>query len=119
LPFAFSFCFRNGDVGGERGFDAAAAFLAGESESEGCNMKTKITIHNTTPTTIVSGFVRRSDRTGPMPSYVGCPQTMRLGGSKIACVESEPHTVLAAIPSGVENSIVSPARGFDDCAVRE
>jgi hypothetical protein len=29
----------------------------------------KISIHNTTPTIIVSGFVRRSDRTGRMPLY--------------------------------------------------
>jgi hypothetical protein len=71
LPLAFSFCFRNGDVGGERGFDAAVAFLtcdAGEPEFEGWTIKMKITIHNTTPTAIVSGLARRSDRTGPMPS---------------------------------------------------
>lgn len=60
-------------MGGERGFDAAEAFRnceAGESELEGWSMKMKITIHNTTPTITVSGFVRRSDRAGPMPSYV-------------------------------------------------
>jgi hypothetical protein len=51
-------------------------------------MKINITIHNTTPTMTVSGLVRRSDRTGPMPSYVGCPQSMRFGGSGIACVKS-------------------------------
>ena len=71
MPSDFSLCFRNGDVGGERGFDAALAFLVcatGESD-EGWSRKTKMTIHNTTPTMIVSGFVRRSDRTGPMPPW--------------------------------------------------
>jgi hypothetical protein len=56
-------------VGGERGFDAAVAFrdcAAAVSEVEGESMNTTITIHNSTPTITVSGFVRRKDRTGPM-----------------------------------------------------
>lgn len=77
MPLVFSVCFRNGDVGGDRGFEAAAAFLMGDvAEScDGWRMKTRMTIHNTTPTIIVSGLVRRNDRTGPMPSSVGCPQS--------------------------------------------
>ena len=69
MPLDFSFSFRNGEVGGDKGFDAALAFRnceAAESALEGDSRKTMITIHNTTPTTIVIGFVRRNDRTGPM-----------------------------------------------------
>lgn len=69
MPFAArSFCFLNGEVGGERGFDAALAFLAlvAPFSDPGDSMKTKITKHNITPTITVSGFVRFNDRTGPM-----------------------------------------------------
>ena len=69
MPLAArSFCFLKGDVGGERGFDAALAFLASVAplSDPGDSINTNITKHNTTPTTTVSGFVRFSDRTGPM-----------------------------------------------------
>jgi hypothetical protein len=60
-------------VGGDRGFEAAFADLAlaaAASAFEGESRKTNINIHNTTPTIIVIGFDRRSDRTGPMaPRY--------------------------------------------------
>jgi hypothetical protein len=73
LPFGFSLCFRKGEVGGDRGFEAALADLAlaaAASPFEGESRKTNMNIHNTTPTTIVTGFDRRSDRTGPMaPRY--------------------------------------------------
>ena len=47
MPFAFSFCFRKGDVGGDRGFDAALAFRTcaeAESELEGDSRKKKMNI---------------------------------------------------------------------------
>ena len=73
MPLVFSLCFRNGDVGGERGFEAALAdraFEAAASAFEGERRKTKIKMHNTTPMMIVSGFERRNDRTGPIaPKY--------------------------------------------------
>jgi hypothetical protein len=73
----FSLDLRKGSVGGESGFDAARAFRncdAAMSALEGENKKTMITTHNTTPTMMVNGFVRRSDRTGPMMKGVvaGC-----------------------------------------------
>jgi len=82
-------------------------------------MKTNITIHNTTPTTIVSGFVRRNDRTGPMPSYVGCPQLMRLRGSGIACVKLGAAISVGAFGSGSEDLIVFPGTGDSQCLRRE
>lgn len=74
FPFLVaSFCLRKGDVGGERGLDAALALLncdAAASALDGEKRNTKIMIHKTTPTIKVSGFVRRNDRTGPMaPLY--------------------------------------------------
>ena len=69
MPLDFSFPFRKGDVGGDRGFDAALAFRnceAAESSLDGESTKTNITTHSTTPTMTVSGLVRRNDRTGPM-----------------------------------------------------
>lgn len=73
MPFGFSTVFRNGEVGGDRGFDATLAFRVGdpaESADDGDSRKTNITIHSTTPTTMVIGFERRNDRTGPMaPVY--------------------------------------------------
>lgn len=73
MPLDFSLCFRKGEVGGERGFDAALAFrncAAAASALEGESMKTNISTHNATPTIIVIGFVRRKERTGPMaPLY--------------------------------------------------
>lgn len=73
MPFAFSFCFRKGDVGGERGFDAALAFRTcaeAESELEGDSRKKKMNINNTTPITTVTGLLR-NDRVGPMAA-LGC-----------------------------------------------
>lgn len=67
----FSFSFRKGEVGGDRGFEAALAFRSWEAAAsalEGEKRKTNITMHSTTPTTIVIGFVRRNDRAGPMAS---------------------------------------------------
>lgn len=64
----FSFCFRKGDVGGERGLEAALAFRTcaeAESELEGDSRKKKMNINNTTPITTVTGL-RRNDRVGPM-----------------------------------------------------
>jgi hypothetical protein len=64
----FSFCFRKGDVGGDRGFDAALAFLTCAvvvSELDGESRKNNMPTHNTAPTMIVSGLIRRN-RTGPM-----------------------------------------------------
>lgn len=72
MPFGFSTCFRKGDVGGERGFEAALAvrvFAAAASDFEGDTRKTNIIMHRTTPTMIVSGLERRSDRAGPMAPY--------------------------------------------------
>jgi hypothetical protein len=69
LPLDFSLDFRKADVGGERGFDAALAFRscdAAESVLDGESMKTNIRMHNAMPTIMVIGFVRRSERTGPM-----------------------------------------------------
>lgn len=81
MPFGFSTCFRKGEVGGERGFEAAFAvrvFAAAASDLEGDTRKTNITMHRTTPTMIVSGFERRSDRAGPMAPYLllGVPQSI-------------------------------------------
>lgn len=62
-------------MGGESGFDAAVAFrdfVAAASELDGESIKTNMTIHNTTPTITVSGFVRRRDRTGPMAALYCC-----------------------------------------------
>ena len=112
MPFSFSFCFRNGDVGGDRGFDAALAFLicdAGESEFEGCSIKMKISIHNTTPTMIVSGFARRSDRTGRMPLYCWVSSIDAIWGSKLACVNSGAAvSVVRLITEVYADSILSP-----------
>lgn len=92
LPlFVASFCFRKGEVGGERGLDAALALLncdAAASVFDGENRNTNIMIHNTTPTIRVSGFVRRNDRTGPMaPLYCeeGCPQSTVLNFQQRIC----------------------------------
>lgn len=85
--FVASFCLRKGEVGGERGLDAALALLncdAAASALDGEKRKTNIMIHKTTPTIRVSGFVRRKERTGPMaPLYCskGCPQSMVTGRS--------------------------------------
>lgn len=65
----FSFSFRNGEVGGDKGFDAALAFRNSEAAAsvlDGDSRKTSMIIHNAMPTIIVSGFVRRNDRAGPM-----------------------------------------------------
>jgi hypothetical protein len=74
LPLDFSFSLRNGEVGGDRGFDAALAFRdceAAASALDGEKRKTIIPIHNATPRMIVIGFERRNDRTGPMaPVFV-------------------------------------------------
>jgi hypothetical protein len=93
LPLDFSFPFRKGDVGGERGFDAALAFRAVEgpaSALDGESMKTNINTHNTTPTMIVSGLVRRNDRTGPMAPLCCCVSSIdeKFRGIRIACVQS-------------------------------
>lgn len=79
MPFAFSFCFRKGDVGGDRGFDAALAFRTcaeAESELEGDSRKKKMNINSTTPITTVTGLLR-NDRVGPMAALCcWCPQLM-------------------------------------------
>ena len=88
MAFDFSLCFRKGDVGGERGFEAALAdlaFCAAASAFEGERRKTNINIHNTTPIMMVSGFDRRSDRVGPMArGTVGRPQLMMFGVGSIS-----------------------------------
>jgi hypothetical protein len=79
FPLDFSFCFRNGDVGGDSGFEAALAFRNLEesvSELEGVNRKTSMTMHSTTPTRTVRGFRCLTERAGPM-MIVGCLQFER------------------------------------------
>lgn len=71
-PADFSLPLRNGDVGGERGFEAALSFRAFDEPAsilDGENIKNNIKMHNTTPTIIVSGLERRSDRTGPIALF--------------------------------------------------
>lgn len=56
-------------MGGERGFEAALSFLdfaRAESAAEGESMKTKMKMQRAAPTTMVIGFERRSERTGPI-----------------------------------------------------
>jgi len=73
LPLFFEDCFRKGEVGGERGFDAAPACLnlaAAESEADGDRMKIQNTI-NTMPLSInISGLVRRNERIKAMAPVV-------------------------------------------------
>ncbi len=72
MPFDFSVCFRKGDVGGERGFEAALALRSCEAAAsvlDGENTKTRINIHKAIPTMTVIGLVRRNDRTGPMAPF--------------------------------------------------
>ena len=64
--------FRKGEVGGERGFEAALAlrdFDEPASVLDGERRKTNMKMHKTTPTIMVSGLVRRSDRTGPIAPF--------------------------------------------------
>ena len=68
MPFDLEDCFRKGDVGGERGFDAALAFLnfaEAESRLDGDSKNVIAPIHNSTMTTTVSGLIRRN-RIGPI-----------------------------------------------------
>ena len=84
----FSFSFRNGEVGGDKGFDAALAFRNSEaaaSAPEGDSRNTSMTIHNAIPTIIVIGFVRRNDRAGPMaPVFSWRPQSMKFRNFRAA-----------------------------------
>lgn len=93
MPF-FSLVFRNADVGGERGFEAALAFLdfnASASPLDGERMKTKITTHKTAPTNKVRGFVRLSDRTGPMAVSFWSVSSIQSEAPEIAHVSIREH----------------------------
>ena len=68
---------RKGDVGGERGFDAAPtlrAFSARLSVDVGEMMKMNIKMHKAVPRMRVRGEERLIDRTGPIVFVFGCPQ---------------------------------------------
>lgn len=107
----FSFCFRKGDVGGERGFDAALAFrtcAAAESPLDGDSRKMKMNINSTKPMTIVTGL-RRNDRVGPMAALCcRCPQSivccLPLNGMReLSCCRNSCRTVYS------QRNVVAPA----------
>ena len=61
MPFDLEDCFRKGDVGGERGFDAALAllnFAEADSRLEGDSRNVIAPIHKSTTTASASGFIR-------------------------------------------------------------
>jgi hypothetical protein len=120
-----SFCFRKGDVGGERGFDATVAFRTGADpvELDGDSKKTNITTHNITPTMIVSGLVRRNDRTGPMaPLYCWVSSMDEISRPQnCMCRESaEPQFVSrrSAASNGRLSSLPQCGERWNDCAVK-
>lgn len=84
MPFDFEDCFRKGDVGGERGFDAALAFLSFEeaaSALDGDKMNETKPIHSIALSISTRGFVRRNDRRNaiaPMLYVVLCPSSCDL-----------------------------------------
>ena len=69
MPPGFEDCFRNGDVGGERGFDAALAFLifeAAESALDGDMMKVTKPISSKALKRSTNELCRRTVRMNPI-----------------------------------------------------